>query len=314
MTEAIATPSKPPVRVLYIVGSGRSGSTVVDTLLGNHPRVESVGELANLARAHQANEFCACGQRCQGCAFWGDVWQRWWREGGISPERYRQLQARFERPRFAPRLLAEKKLGGVSFRSYQLWTRRCFEAVAEVSGKSVIVDSSKNPGRALALSQVEGLDLWLLHLVRDPRGVAYSCTKVFARDETKGLEQEIHPISPRRTATSWLIANLAASGVKRALPQERRLLLRYEELLSQPRAALAPLAKATGLDISPLARDIEEGRELVVGHTVSGNRVRMQGRLRLKSDLEWVSQLPAVEERRVRRLCGFLMRRYGYPV
>jgi hypothetical protein len=39
-----------PVRVLKIMGLGRSGSTILDIVLGNHPQIESVGEVGNLIR------------------------------------------------------------------------------------------------------------------------------------------------------------------------------------------------------------------------------------------------------------------------
>src|ERR671939_281825 len=39
-----------PVKVLKITGLGRSGSTILDVVLGNHPSIESVGEVGNLMR------------------------------------------------------------------------------------------------------------------------------------------------------------------------------------------------------------------------------------------------------------------------
>ena len=35
-------------RVLMITGLDRSGSTILDIVLGNHPHIESVGEVANI--------------------------------------------------------------------------------------------------------------------------------------------------------------------------------------------------------------------------------------------------------------------------
>ncbi|MCH9646987.1 MAG: sulfotransferase [Deltaproteobacteria bacterium] len=305
------THSSLPLRVIFVLGAGRSGSTVLDTLLGNHPQAESVGELANLVRAYEANEYCACGKRCQDCPFWREVWSQWWSSGGDSL-RYQELQRRFERPRAMVRSMVAKRAASPLFREYEEATRRCLTSVAEVSGQRVLVDSSKNPGRALALSRIDGIDLRLVHLVRDARGVAYSGAKAFTRDETQGLEQDIRSMAPRRTATSWLLANLVSSLVTRAVPVENRLLLRYEDLMADPRQALQALGRVTGLNCEPWVEAVEQGRALEVGHTVSGNRVRMKGKLRLKPDLEWLTHLSAADERTVRRLCGPLMRRYGY--
>src|SRR3712207_8630396 len=54
-----------------------------------------------------------------------------------------------------------------------------------VSGKPVIVDSSKSPARALALGMVPGIDLYVVHLVRDGRGVATSLRKTLDRKSTR---------------------------------------------------------------------------------------------------------------------------------
>jgi hypothetical protein len=49
-----------------------------------------------------------------------------------------------------------------------------FTAVARVAGREGVVDSSKNPVQALALSRSTEIDLTILHLMRDARGVAWS--------------------------------------------------------------------------------------------------------------------------------------------
>ena len=72
------TTSTSPLRIIYIVGAGRSGSTVLDTVLGNHPDAVSVGELSNLHRSGWVNnEFCACGEPADGCGFWNEVRSAW---------------------------------------------------------------------------------------------------------------------------------------------------------------------------------------------------------------------------------------------
>ena len=71
------------LRVVYIMGYGRSGSTILDTILGNHPDLESVGELLHAVRlAFLEDEFCACGQRASECPFWTEVLRRWKSAGG----------------------------------------------------------------------------------------------------------------------------------------------------------------------------------------------------------------------------------------
>ena len=44
------THTETPVKMAKIISSGRSGSTILDVVLGKHPRIESVGEVGNLMR------------------------------------------------------------------------------------------------------------------------------------------------------------------------------------------------------------------------------------------------------------------------
>ena len=53
-----------PVRVVYIAGYGRSGTTILDIALGQHSVVMGAGEITALTRhVWQENEYCACGAR-----------------------------------------------------------------------------------------------------------------------------------------------------------------------------------------------------------------------------------------------------------
>ena len=147
-----------PVTVLYIAGSGRSGSTVFDLVLGNHQDVESVGELSNLFRSGWRNgEYCACGQRGDECSFWSEVKKDWVaRTNAGDLEEYIKLQGEFEGLSSIPRLLRQRHKPSESFQRYAKWTHALFRSIQNVSGKSTIVDSSKSPARALALSAVHG--------------------------------------------------------------------------------------------------------------------------------------------------------------
>lgn len=301
-----------PIRVLYIMGYGRSGSTLLDTMLGNHPEVESVGELANFHRARANGEFCACRHKATECPFWTAVWQRWQESVGAESDRYYELQSRYERLRQLPRLVLGSTFHTAQLTTYRKWTRALFESVAAISGKRVVVDSSKNPGRGLALAGTPGLDVRLIHLVRDCRGVAYSRSKQFKRSVEAGLEKEIRPVSARRTATSWAGFNGFSSLIRRFGHSGSSMLLRYEDLVAEPLPTLEAIGRVTGLDMKALQEKLSNGEAFGFGHTVSGNRVRMTGSLRLKPDLAWVEEMPGDARNTVWRVSGPLMRSYGY--
>ena len=95
---------------------------------------------------------------------------------------------------------------------YSTYYRKLYDAACEVSGAKVVVDSSKVAPTAMALSHHRHIDLRVLHIVRDSRGVAHSWAKVVARPES--LEgAEMPRLDARQSTTLWLAHNLSMTGL-----------------------------------------------------------------------------------------------------
>ncbi|HET6214816.1 MAG TPA: sulfotransferase, partial [Micromonosporaceae bacterium] len=170
------------MRVLFLGGLGRSGTTLVERILGQLPGVCSLGEVVHLWRRDlRDDERCGCGVRFSACDFWRAVGDRafggWSR---VDLSRVLALQAAVERTRHIP-WLAAPRLAGPARRElvaeYAGYYARVYNAAAQVAGASVVVDSSKHAALAYCLAGTPDLDLRVLHVVRDARGVAYSWTK-----------------------------------------------------------------------------------------------------------------------------------------
>ena len=304
-------------RVLYLGGLGRSGTTLVERLLGELPSVCALGEVVHLwQRDIRADERCGCGARFSGCTFWKRVGEKafgGWRH--VDVDRVLVLQAAVERTRHIPRL-ASGQTTTDEVREYASYYTRVYRAAAEVSGAEVVVDSSKHSALAhiLRFTEAEDVDLRVVHVVRDARGVAYSWTKTVARPETDGAD-EMTRYSPGRSALLWNAHN-AAFGLlaRRGVPVRR---VRYEEFLTDPRAALIRLADFAGLALRPedMAFLKPGHADLGVGHSAAGNPMRFTvGRLPLRRDDAWVSALPPAQRRMVSAVCGPMLRAYGYPL
>jgi hypothetical protein len=306
-------PSAPAVLVLYIMGVGRSGSTVLDTVLGNHPQIESVGELTNLPRSGwMNNEYCACGRQGNVCPFWTNVRREWvQRTGADDVERYLALQAAFERFRRWPWLLRQQRTPLPQFLLYAQRTQALFEAIRVVSGKSIIVDSSKNPMRAFALSLIPGLNLRLIHLVRDGRGVVWSYMKAFRQDEKRGVQKDLAPVPVWQTSLGWCLQNAVAEFVLRQTGAVGTH-IRYEDFVEQPQETLGRIGRISDIDFSSIATDLLHEKEMTVGHMIAGNRVRLSGTIRLRPDYDWKAQLSPSDRRTFWFLASPLARRYGY--
>ncbi len=305
--------SEPPVRVLSIVGYGRSGSTILDIVLGNHAQILSAGELINLERSWTNDEYCSCGRRVHACSFWGSVLEAL--ESRISrfdPGEYGQLRRRYERARALPHLLVRSRATAGSPGAYADRMRALFQALREVGGRPVIVDSSKSPERALALSLVPGIDVRVAHLVRDVRGVAWSLKQEYRRDDAAGIQRAVPSRPTWRSALSWSWVNVRASLASGRFRPDHRALLRYEDFATRPQGSLATIGRLLEVDMQDLIEKILAGEAMGVGHVIAGNRVRMQGALQLAPDLAWRRRMTTADRLTTWSIGGILMRRYGY--
>ena len=303
-----------PIRVIYIMGTGRSGSTVLDTVLGNHSQIESVGELTNLPKSAWINgEYCACGERGNECPFWEKVKLNWMQRCGVKDiSGYVTLQSKFERFRSWPRLFRERINLSAEFQVYSVQTQALFEAIQAVSGKSIIVDSSKSPVRAFALSQMSGIDLVLIHLVRDGRGVAYSLSREIKKDLAKGVQNYLAPKPIWRTALFWIITNLQSEWMRRQVGVGHYVLVRYEDFVQKPREILLRIGVLARVNLSSLADTLDAGEAMVVRHTIAGNRVRMKSKIRIRLDETWKTKFTLKQSKLFWNIAGWLMQRYSY--
>src|SRR6185503_9310507 len=71
-----------------------------------------------------------------------------------------------------------------------------YAAIRVVSGAATVVDSSKLPSHAMILRRVRVVDLSLVHLVRDSRGVAYSWQKHVRNRVTAGEPKYMEKYNP----------------------------------------------------------------------------------------------------------------------
>jgi hypothetical protein len=331
------TQTEGPVKVVKLTGLGRSGSTILDVVLGTHPQIESVGEVGNIVRNGWISReslrgipkdrlrvpICTCGKRLdvlyvdtpeEACPFWSSVRREWVeRTDRDSIESYPKLQNDFELKRRWPRLLYEKRRPSAPFRSYARLTRTFFESIRAVSGKPIIVDSSMVPVRALAFGMIPGIDLYVVHLVRDGRGVITSHRNTFKKDLQAGImwDHKGHPMW--KTVVRWTVLNLASEWVCTQLGPERTMRLRYEDFVADPKAALERIGSLIELDLTKVAHAASSGKPMQAGHNIGGNRTKKSGTITLRPDAEeWRSALSPTEQRLSWMLMGWLMRRYGY--
>lgn len=285
-------PAAPAVRVAYIAGTGRSGSTLLSRLLGQMDGCVSVGELRYLWERGMIDDApCACGMSFSRCGFWTAVLARTFGSGELpDPRSLLALQRRVDRHRNIPLFVRPELCPaglGRDIGAFRRLTAALYRSVAEVSGARVVVDSSKVPPVAFLMCDAPSVDLRVIHIVRDPRAVAHSWQRRKARLDGSDGRRFMPVFSPGRAAGRWVLTNAEMEAYKLLFPR-RVLRVRYEDLARRPRPWLERIARfALGHDADP---DFLQGNvaHLSPEHSFSGNPMRARvGPVVIRPDEEW---------------------------
>lgn len=244
--------------LVYILGAGRSGSTVLGIVLGNLPGVFYGGELFAWPhfRGVPITDDPAVAR------FWSDFADRLPADAVHHTDDYYYGLERWS-ALLRPRFWTDRGLR----RRHRAHTTALFPALRAATGATTIVDSSHFPLRLGALRR-HGHRLAIVHLVRDPRDVV----RALGRSEQR--RAPMHPVAA--AVYCWVTALM--SGYQyvrgRGLP---RVTVRYEDLVDSPDATTRRLCEAVGLEYR--APDFDH---LVTGPLFNGNRLRHSPEISLR--------------------------------
>ena len=305
----------PSTVLLYIGGTSRSGSTLLECLLSRIDGVVVLGEVAHLwQRGIRQNQLCACGVAFADCPFWTEVGERafggW---GSVDVDHVLELMNAVDRQRRLLHTARRRPPARVAeaAEEYSEYYRRIYDAAREITGAEVVVDSSKVPPTALCLSYNRSLDLRVLHIVRDSRGVAYSWTKVVARPETSTGEP-MPQFGMGKSTALWLSHNVTMSALAhRGVPVTR---IRYEDLVSDAAQTVRSAWGRLKLNGSGELPMIDTSTiELRPTHSVAGNPMRFSlGMTSLRPDVTWRTRMSARDRRLVTAMTYPVLRAMGY--
>lgn len=276
-----------------VIGIGawdRSGSTILAEVLGSSPDAIAVGELNNLwERGIRLNRPCGCGALFSQCPFWGAVMdiafpgqsgQRLVRRVVEASEQLSNHGLMWQLATGRPSYFRDVYVDGLT---------RLHTGLAEVSGGAVIVDSTKMPWHLDATERIADLELWLLHLVRDPRGVVNSHRRVVRYDNDESSPRMMEQQGWLFATAGWGYRNLLLSLLW--ADRDRYLRVTYEEFSAHPAAVSREILSAVG--VAPPVFTAPD--EIVVdgSHSVAGNPVRFaNGPAVIRPDVAWRRELP----------------------
>lgn len=290
-------------KVLYICSAGRSGSTLIDLVLGSHSQCMSLGEIEHLPKNLALNTPCSCGAAACECGFWRQVAARIKATRGKdilkSPYSFqvglykatRVIDTKFQTATYLRKrkmvlaikhleyvFRSEPKLLGPLTSSFDTGVANTFDlydAVRFVSGKSILIDSSKEYRKAIALYRRNPEGVRIVVLTRDGRGV-------FNSERKSGFDREA-------SLRPWL--NYYKRGlplIERNVAGEHRFNVRYEELASKPAEVTAALCEFAGIEFDPAMLNFRD----TAHHILNGNDMRM-GSGAIRFDERWRNELGA---------------------
>lgn len=276
------------LQIIYVLGSGRSGTTLLDIILGSNPKVLSSGELAYLsARASDPSQPCSCGIPLDSCPIWSGTVNEIFVGPEYSDRRKRASQ--FEAYRSLPIILISRLLPTTITEEHLTLMKSTIRAATRGSEFTTFVDSSKNPVRGLLYDMLprNEFEVKYIHLVRDGR----ETLRAILRWREGGAFDSKNPPNPgqftatpfhatppysysiTRSVVMWVVDNLASSIVGYS-KQGRYLRIKYEDLTSRPTDTILTIQSFVGINLSEALEHVAFEKPFRPGHLVAGNRLR----------------------------------------
>jgi len=297
------------VKVIAIAGTGRSGSTILDNVLGGVPGAFSVGELRYLwQRGLIEGRLCGCSQPLSECEVWPGIIDAAYPDG-IDPKWVVDMMSVL-RTRYTPGMLLAPRWYRKRLDALVPVLDKLYREIATKTGARFIVDSSKLPGYVYTLGHLPSIDLRVVHLLRDPRAVAYSRGRRKEQLDT-AVRRPMTQSGPTRSALDWLVWN---STIRRLFgSRDHYMQLRYEDLVTDPGGALQRILALADAPDSETTHVRGAAVELEPNHTVSGNPGRFStGTIELRLDEAWKREMDTNRRRLVELITAPTRRSFGY--
>lgn len=287
--------------VIYIAGSGRSGSTILGDVLGSVRGCYHLGEVQSLWDvSYPRNYKCGCGTNLRKCDFWRSVLDSVSQNGTCRlVNRMQRLLGEAPRTHSVPVQMHMER--GVHQELSSL-IARFYEVLKVNTGATLLVDSSKSPAYLNVLSQTHATEVYVIHLVRDARAVAYSWIRKAIRGFRLGISS---------CAMTWLMRNSVLEYWAWNNP-DRYIQLKYEDFATSPRSTVSEMLSWMGIDAeNPVSK--EDSVHLPSFHSAWGNPSRFgDGQAVIRLDNEWIEELPFYRRKQVEAITWPLLYKYGY--
>lgn len=291
--------------IVYIVGRGHSGSTMLELLLNRNPSIAAMGEVnllpLQLYRTGDKSRWigeCSCNSRPLECPTWGPTLRKVQHRTKLDLET-RPLSLRvsdeglaeefgWKKPwsvlTFKARRFFRKQSQNGSFLSsvfdnklFKPWAKTrdiIYESYSESCGVNILVDASKDYLQMVDLYRFSKHKVKVLYITRDVRGHAWSSIR--KKGETAANE-----------AATWKRLNENILHSLKHIEKPDWLHVKYEDLCSSTNQTLSRIFDFVGAPDEQLDPDKEKQKR----HTIAGNRTRFRDLDVIRHDEKWKENL-----------------------
>jgi len=281
--------SKPTI--IYIAGYGRSGSTLLDVILGNHPNVLSTGELTSVAQDSVLNNNCSCGVSINACELYGDLIHNKNEIAQNMESIIRHFESRGDYLR-----TTQSQVSQDNFYQYRSFHEQLFNDLSDSSGCQYIVDSSKTVGSTanrVRWLKFIGFDVKVIHIYKNLGKIWQSVRKgsnhqlqdkqahkisLFAQLGLRAKQRVPNKAGPLtfavKSLVGWYLANKTARSYAGLVGEGNYMKLNYDKFITNPEKELNRLGYMLNLDVTGLVQIINNNDCLKVGHIIGGNRMK----------------------------------------
>ncbi|MEM7084652.1 MAG: sulfotransferase [Bacteroidota bacterium] len=257
------------MKIIYIAGDGRSGSTILDSILSNADGTLSVGECYRFwKRFYEADTLCGCGDPIETCTLWHQVDLVLKRDiPGYDPKEMWQKITYLLKFKQIPQI--EEILSEPGWQTFKNAVILFYQTIVEHSGKSVLIDSSKSPGWLNVIRALKFCDLRIIHLERSLPAVANSWKKQVALPEYYDKEVMMPIKSNGLIVKTWLKIKLL---LRRLRNEDNYLFLRYSDFIAHPKEKLEAIVAFSAISLSANEYYVKPN------HSIGGNPMRTNTR------------------------------------
>lgn len=318
--------------LIYIAAASHSGSTLTAMLLGAHPDLCSVGELKATRLGDKGSYLCSCKEKVDKCNFWIGVSDKMKKRGHLFSIEDAKMDIRNDLDPYSLRLLKPlvrnpfMELIRDSLLNFSpLWSMQLpllqkrnsdyVRSIAEQAGVDIVVDSSKIGIRLKYLLKNKELNIKVIWVVRDGRGVslAYKQPSEFADAKDPKLRGGGTGVTQEKGrgiltgANEWVRCNQEVEALLATMDKDCWIKVHYEDICDNTELALDNIFKFIGVAPGKKRLDFKTAE-----HHVVGNGMRLDDSEVIQLDNRWQENLTAEDLKQFKRVAAFYQKKMGY--